>query len=174
MALTLNRGGEREALVAALGAVMEGITFYDLADVVVAETRVKLTFETLGRRKRAQLGKLEAVLGSEFREIAPRPGIYPLDLVSRTECYVCGHAIDTAAMPSQCPKCGAARYAFEKEIAQPMAWEIAAMTARKTAALLRLQIPKADGAAKSLLEELAREEDATAEEADGQRAPAKS
>jgi len=171
--LTSIRGGEREALVAALGAVLEGVTFYDLANLVVADTRVKLTFEQLGLRKRAQLERLEPVVGAGLREIAPRPGIYPLEVVSRTECYVCGYGVETAAMPAQCPKCGAARYAFEKEIAQAMAWEIAGVTARKSAALFRLHAQKAAGASKSLLEDLAREEDTTAEEADRQRAEPK-
>src|SRR5438067_2204780 len=56
--LTLKVGKDSDALVRALGAVVEGLTFYDLANAAVAEMRVKVTFEELGRRKRARLTKM--------------------------------------------------------------------------------------------------------------------
>src|SRR5437773_523120 len=68
--LTLKVGKDSDALVRALGAVVEGLTFYDLANAAVAEMRVKVTFEELGRRKRAQLAKLEAVAGPKAARAA--------------------------------------------------------------------------------------------------------
>src|SRR5207244_4338602 len=69
--LTLKVGKDSDALVRALGAVVEGLTFYDLANAAVAEMRVKVTFEELGRRKRAQLAKLEAVAGPHAPPVRP-------------------------------------------------------------------------------------------------------
>src|SRR5207247_352540 len=63
--LTLKVGKDSDALVRALGAVVEGLTFYDLANAAVAEMRVKVTFEDLGQR----LGD-----GSSFRRSVPRVG----------------------------------------------------------------------------------------------------
>ncbi len=155
-----------DPLAAAVGAVVEGITFYDLANLAVADMRVKVAFEELGRRKRAELPRLEALIGPEAKQAAPRPGIYPIDVVSKLECYVCGHVIETSAMPNQCPKCGAARYSFEKEIALSKAWEIASTASRKTATLFRDLATKVQGDPKRVLEDLAREEDGLANEAD--------
>jgi len=168
--LTLKVGKDSDALVRALGAVVEGLTFYDLANAAVAEMRVKVAFEELGRRKKEQLAKLEAVAGPNAAHAAVMPGIYPLDAVAKVECYVCGFVADTKAMPNQCPSCGAARYAFEKEIALTKAWEIASETERHSAVLFRESAARAAGPARTLLEELAREDEGQATLADRQLA----
>lgn len=159
-----------DPLAAAVGAVAEGVSFYDLAHVAAADVRVKVTFEDLGARKRSQLDRLEALVGLEARKAAPAPGFYPIADVSKLECYVCGHVLDTQARPAQCPKCGAAGYAFEKEIALSKAWEIAGAAARKSAELFRGLAAKAKGDGKALLEALATEEDRLARDADAARA----
>lgn len=164
--MTSKGGKDSDALARAIGAIVEGITFYDLANAAVAEMRVKVAFEDLGRRKRAQLSKLESVAGPTAKEAAVLPGVFPMDAVSKVECYVCGYVAETKSMPSQCPNCGAARYAFEKEIALSKAWEIAADTARKSAALFRDAASHTHGAAKDTLEALATgEEDEAAQAA---------
>jgi len=157
-------------LAPAVGAVVEGITFYDLAHTAVADVRVKIAFEDLGRRKRSQLAQLESLVGGEAKAAAPRPGFFPLEVVSKVECYVCGYATETTAMPDHCPTCGAARYSFEKEISLAKAWEIAATAARKLAALFRDLAARASGREKGLLEGLAREEEELAAEAEKERA----
>ncbi len=154
-----------DGLSKALGAVLEGLMFYELAHLIAADTRVKVTFEDLQRRKAAQLARLEPLVPPGAREAAPRPGIFPLDSVSKAECYVCGHVVETKALPSQCPKCGTARYTFEKEIALAKAWEVAGETARRSAALFREGAASASGEAKSALEQLAHEEDELSSEA---------
>ena len=159
-----------DPLAAAVGAVAEGVTFYDLAHVAAADVRVKIAFEDLGVRKRTQLEKLEALAGSEARSAAPAPGFYPIADVSRLECYVCGHILETQAHPAQCPKCGAAGYAFEKEITLAKAWQIAGTAARKTAEFLRGLAARSKGEGKALLEALAAEEDRLAGEADAAHA----
>ncbi len=168
--MTSKGGKESGALARAIGAVVEGLTFYDLAHVAVAEMRVKVAFEELGRGKKAQLARLEDVAGPGTKDAAVMPGIYPIDAVAKVECYVCGYVAETKSMPSQCPNCGAARYAFEKEIALSKAWEIAAETGRKSAALFRESAVHAEGPAKALLEELAREDEGEAALADRQLA----
>src|SRR5205814_10270785 len=131
---------------------------------------VKVAFEELGRRKKEQLAKLEAVAGPNAAHAAVMPGIYPLDAVAKVECYVCGFVADTKAMPNQCPSCGAARYAFEKEIALTKAWEIASETERHATVLIRESAARAAGPARTLLEELAREDEGQATLADRQLA----
>jgi len=163
--LTAKLSTGSDALSTALGAVLEGLTFYELAHLIAADTRVKVTFEDLQRRKAAQLKKLEPLLPVSAKDAAPQPGIFPLDSVARAECYVCGHIVETKSLPSQCPKCGTARYTFEKEIALAKAWEVAGETARRSAALFREGAASASGPAKSILEELAREEDELSKEA---------
>src|SRR2546429_9012051 len=115
--LTSKVGRESDALARAIGAVVEGLTFYDLANAAVAEMRVKVAFEEMGRRKKAQLAKLEAGAGTDA---TPAPGItrtYPPHPVAKAECYVCGFVAETKAMPSGGPRCGAGPHALEKEIA---------------------------------------------------------
>src|SRR5438094_5731686 len=75
--LTWKVGKDSDALVRPLGAVVEGLTFYDLANAAVAEMRDKVTFEELGRRNRAQLAKLEAVAGTDAAQPAVILGFYP-------------------------------------------------------------------------------------------------
>ncbi len=163
--MTSKGGKESDALARAVGAIVEGLRFYDLANAAVAEVRVKVAFEELGRRKRDQLSKLESVAGPTAKDAAVMPGIYPMDAVAKVECYVCGYVAETKAMPSQCPNCGAARYAFEKEIALTKAWEIAADADRKSAVVLHASASTAQGRTRDVLEALAREEEAGADEA---------
>src|SRR5437016_10964514 len=127
--------------------------------------RVKVAFEEMGRRKKAQLAKLEAIAGSNATHAAVMPGIYPLDAVAKVECYVCGFVAETKAMPSVCPSCGAARYAFEKEIALTKAWEIASETGRQLAILFGESAAHSGGRTKAVLEELARDEEGQAVQA---------
>lgn len=168
--MTSKVGREADSLGRAIGAILEGLSFYDLANAAVAEMRVKVAFEELGRRKRAQLARLESVAGPHAKDAAVMPGIYPIDAVAKVECYVCGYAADTKAMPNQCPSCGAARYAFEKEIALSKAWEIAAETGRRTAVLFRKSAAQVPPEARGVLEELAREDEGQATQADRQLA----
>jgi hypothetical protein len=163
--LTAKHASEADSLAQALGAVLEGIAFYDLARIVCADTRVKVAFEDFGRRKTEELKRLEPLAGPSARDSAVRPNLFPLDAVSKAECYVCGHVVETKDIPDQCPKCGTARYTFEKEIALTKAWEIAAETSRKSADLFAALAGKSHGEAGRVLQELAKEERALALEA---------
>jgi hypothetical protein len=166
--LTSKGGKESDALARALGAVLEGVTFYDLAHAAVAEMRVKVAFEELGRRKKSQLARLESVAGPTATHAAVMPGIYPVDAVSKVECYVCGFSVETKSMPNQCPSCGAARYAFEKEIALTKAWQIASETGHRSAGILRASAAQVAAPIRAVLEELAREDEGQANQAERQ------
>src|SRR2546427_12655869 len=132
--------------------------------------RVKVAFEELGRHSKDQLARLGGVAGAGGKEAAVMPGIYPINVVAKVECYVCGFVAETKAMPSTCPNCGGARYAFEKEISLSKAWEIAADAGRKSATLFGESAAHAGGRAKVVLEELARDEEGQAVQADRQLA----
>lgn len=163
--MTAKRASDADYVKKALGAVLEGVTFYELAQRISADTRVKVAFEDLGRRKVAQLKKLEALTGPAAKDATFFPNIFPIEAVSKADCYVCGYTVETRSLPDQCPKCGTARYTFEKEIALTKAWEIAVETARKSADLFKGLATQSQGPARSLLEELAREEEGLASEA---------
>ncbi len=163
--MSAKHASDADLLQPALGAVLEGMTFYQLTQIISADTRVKVTFEDLGRRTAAQLARLEAALGPQARQAATFPNLYPLEAVSKAECYVCGHVVETRELPNQCPKCGTARYTFEKEIALTKAWETASEASRKAADLFRDLGAKASGNAKALLQELEKEDRSLADEA---------
>ena len=154
-----------DVLRPALSAVLEGVTFYGLAQSVSADTRVKVTFEDFGRRKASQLARLEAAAGPGAREAAEYPNFYPLDADSKAECYVSGNDVETRNLPTQSPKSGTARYTFEKEIALTKAWETASEASRKSADLFRDMASKASGPSKVLLQELEKEDRALGDEA---------
>src|SRR5207245_9212755 len=103
--------------------------------------------------------------GSGAKDVAVMPGIYPMNVVAKVECYVCGFVAETRAMPNTCPNCGAERYAFEKEISLSKAWEIAAESGRKSATLFGESAAHTAGRAKDVLEEVARDEEGQAVEA---------
>lgn len=163
--MSVKRASEADSLQQALGVVLEGLAFYELAQAVSADTRVKVTFEDLGRRKAAQRKRLEELTGPAAKDAAFFANLYPLDAVSKAECYVCGYIVDTRSMPNTCPKCGTARYTFEKEIALTKAWEIAGETSRKSADALRTLAANSAGKAKDLLAALSKEDQALADEA---------
>ena len=163
--MSAKHASDAEILQQALGAVLEGVAFYEFAQILSADTRVKVTFDDLGRRKSSQLARLEAAAGPGAKESAVYPAIYPLDAVSKAECYVCGHVVETRNLPSQCPKCGTARYTFEKEIALAKAWETASEASRKSADLFRALAAKASGSSQELLQTLEKEDRSLADEA---------
>src|SRR2546428_11989527 len=84
--LTSKGGKGSDALARAFGALVEGLTFYDLANVAVAEMRVKGAFEEIGRHKKDQLARLERVGGPGVKGAAGMPGHYPIHVVGKGGC----------------------------------------------------------------------------------------
>src|SRR3989442_12829133 len=132
--------------------------------------RVKVAFEELGRHKKDQLARLEGVAGSGVKDAAVMPGIYPINVVAKVECYVCGFVAETKAMPNNCPNCGAARYAFEKEISLSKAWEIAAEAGRKSATLFGESAARTAGRTKAVPEDVVQDEQGQAVPGERRRA----
>ena len=49
---------------------------------------------------------------------------------------MCGYGVESGEVPESCPRCGASRYAFEKEISLRKAWELAENGSRTTLKIL--------------------------------------
>ncbi len=168
-------GKEVEESFATVLAVEEsGVAFYERANAITADPRVKLIFNRLARQKQDHVKLLRdraASLGIRGGRPAPLPSFYPVDAFAKVECYVCGYV--SVEIPDACPKCGAARYAFEKEVSKATAWELAATTARASLALVR-SLGEKHPAAKPLLEPLRGAEEALVREAESALAQPKS
>ena len=135
---------------------------------------MKLIFTRLARTKQDHaklLRERAASLGVRSGRAAAAPSVYPTDAFAKVECYVCGYT--ASEIPGSCPKCGAARYAFEKEISRATAWELAASGARSTLAFLQ-GLAEKHPAARSLLDSLRGAEEAFFSEAEAQLAQTKS
>ena len=168
---------EREiehSFAASLAVEEAGVAFFERANAVTADPRVKLIFTRLARIKQEHVKLLRdqaASLGVRSGREATVPAIYPTEAFARVECYVCGYS--ATDIPESCPKCGAARYAFEKEVSKAMAWELAAKGARSTLSFVR-GLEEKHPVTRPLLEPLRAAEEAFAAEAEGQLAQAKS
>jgi len=65
------------------------------------------------------------------------PSFFPFEEYSSIECSVCGYGTRSDAIPETCPSCGAARYAFERDVSPDRAWDLVARTAKDVAAFTR-------------------------------------
>jgi len=163
-----------ESFAASLALGEAGVAFFERAGAVTADPRVRLIFHRLTRVKQDHLKLLRdraAAMGVRGGHAANAPAVYPTEAFARVECYVCGHS--SVDIPDACPKCGSARYAFEKEISKAMAWELAATSARACASYLR-GLDERYPAGRPLLDVLRAAEEASAQEAEGELARAKS
>jgi len=125
-----SRGEDSAAILAGVLQIeREGVSFFEKAHVLVGDPRVREVFDKLAEAKREQLRSLEenlkalnvhAVAKEEQKGLA-----YPFADFEKAECYVCGYSTGVTEIPESCPRCGASRFAFEKEISLRRAWEIA-------------------------------------------------
>src|SRR3972149_859481 len=104
---------------------VDGAAFYQRANPVAAAPRVRQILARLARHREEDHRAFEdAVAKAGLRPPAGGGHTpYPFEAVAKLVCYACGYV--TEELPASCPSCGAARYAFEKEISKAMAWEIA-------------------------------------------------
>ncbi len=163
-----------ESFAASLALEEAGVAFFERAGAVTADPRVKLIFHRLARGKQDHIKLLRdraAALGIRGTRAATAPAVYPTEAFARVECYVCGHS--SMDIPDACPKCGSARYAYEKEISKAMAWELAATSARASASYLR-GLEDRYPAGLPLVDPLSAAEEASAREAEGELARSKS
>ena len=59
-AVSAKHASDADVLKLALGAVLEGVAFYEFAQILSADTRGKVTFADLGPRKASQPPRLTA------------------------------------------------------------------------------------------------------------------
>lgn len=116
---------EQETLATLVALGKAGVDFYSKASRVAANPQTRLVFQRLAQGKEAQvqflrdqaraLGGPSAGIKARKRSSAP-PAIYPLSTIEPLVCFVCGQELKDAAIPAECPSCGASGYAFEVDI----------------------------------------------------------
>lgn len=147
--------GGHTGLEASLGEVLryarDGVAFFRRAGEVAADPRVRLAFERLAHERRVSLDDLEKSIRNAGLRLAPPRGTgpYPFAAVAKVECYVCGYSSEE--IPTMCPRCGAARYAFEKEFARTKPWEIAVESVRIGVVALEAALKQAEAPLRSAL-----------------------
>jgi len=128
------------AIARVLQAAKEGVVFFEKAHTAANDPRVREMFGRLLNIRKESLRSLEESLKEAHLQLPETEGqtsrIYPLEELQKKECYVCGYSTDVEAIPESCPRCGASRYAFEREITVRKAWELAESGARITLELL--------------------------------------
>lgn len=161
------------ALAEALKFERDGVAFYQRANQVAADPRVKQLLARLARHREEDLRALEdAVAKAGLRPPAGGGHTpYPFEAVAKLVCYACGFV--TEELPASCPSCGAARYAFEKEISKAMAWETAVAAGKAGVAALEAAGRHASGGLKAALDTLLMRERTLLREAEAESASAK-
>ena len=113
----------------------DGAAFFRRANRLVADPRVKFIFLRAAEEYGNAVHALERLRGSKAK--AKVPAFFPFAEYERIDCYVCGYEASADDIPEVCPSCGAARYAFEREVSQNRAWDLVARTTKATLAFAR-------------------------------------
>lgn len=126
---------QSDALRQAAQVGRDGIAFFRRANRLASDPRVKFIF---GRAAEEYEGVLK-VLGplAKGKAKGKAPTLFPFEDYEKLECYVCGYETETDEIPEVCPSCGAARYAFEKEVSQDRAWDLVARTTKDVLAFTK-------------------------------------
>jgi len=113
----------------------DGAAFFHRANLLAADPRVKFIF---GRAAEEYTNALHAVEPFAKGRGKPKtPAFFPFEEYEKIECYVCGHVADAEDLPEVCPGCGAAQYAFEREVTQGSAWDLVARTTKDVLAFTK-------------------------------------
>ena len=126
--MSARRNVSASSIADALQAEDEAVDFFEQVQSATRDPRLKETLQELARQKREHAMSLRDMikkLDIEIPERRGKPKFYPLAELQKVECYVCGHAADSKSIPESCPRCGASKYAFEKEIGIKKMWEMA-------------------------------------------------
>jgi hypothetical protein len=132
-----------DALRIAAQVGRDGVAFFRRAKSLSADPRVKFIFGRAAEEFEKARDALEEVPGAKARGNAP--AVFPFERFERMVCVVCGHEAKGKEPPKSCPACGAARYAFERDVKQDEAWNL---VARSTKDALSFSRKFAQGAAK--------------------------
>jgi len=160
-----------------LGAVLklerDGAAFFRRANVIAADPRVRQVFDRLAREREEGARLVEEAAAKAGIKVAPTggPNPYPFEAIAKLECYACGYV--TEEIPTSCPQCGAARYAFEREFTASMIWGTALASGKAVTQGVQAAIPGAKGDLRAALERLLGREQALLKEAEGALASAK-
>lgn len=119
----------------------DGARFFHQANLVAADPRVKYIFGRAAEEYERAAKVLTSVAGKTKRR-PEVPKVFPFEDYQRLECYVCGYEAEAEELPEMCPSCGAARYAFEREMTQSAAWDLVARTTRKVSTFARKAVPR--------------------------------
>jgi len=113
----------------------DGAAFFRLANRLAADPRVKFIFG----RAAEEYENAAKVLGplAKGKGKPKVPAFFPFEEYEDIECYVCGFVVKGDEIPEICPSCGAARYAFEKEVPQDRAWDLVARTTKDVLAFAK-------------------------------------
>jgi hypothetical protein len=124
-----------DALRVAAQVDRDGVAFFRRAKALAADPRVKFIFGRAADEYERALKSLESVPGAKAK--AKVRAVFPFEKYERIECYVCGYESKDREPPETCPACGAARYAFERDVKQEEAWDLIARTTKEALALER-------------------------------------
>ncbi len=113
----------------------DGAEFFRKANRLAADPRVKFIFGRAAEEFDKAAKALEPAAKGKGK--AKVPALFPSQEFDRIECYVCGYEASAEAIPETCPSCGAARYAFEREIPQDRAWDLVARATKDALAFAR-------------------------------------
>ncbi len=131
-----------DALQRILRIERDAVMFFEKIHRIAYEPIMRDLFEKLTIVKREHLKMLEEGmrgLGNDVLKTEPSAEleiIYPITELEKAECYVCGFMTRVDAIPDACPRCGASKYAFEKEITPKKIWEIAQKGSHRVLKLL--------------------------------------
>ncbi len=162
---------------ASLGAVLklerDGAAFFRRANAIAADPRVRQLFERLSRQREEAARVIESAAARSGIRATPGggPNPYPFEAIAKVECYACGFVAEE--IPTSCPQCGAARYAFEREFTKAMIWGTALASGTAVAEGVLAAIPATKGELRAALESLLERERALLKEAEGELASAK-
>ena len=121
--------------------------------------------------------KLERDGAAFFRRanvIAADPRVRQVfDRLAREREEGAGLVEEAAAIPTSCPQCGAARYAFEREFTASMIWGTALASGKAVTQGVQAAIPGVKGDLRAALERLLAREQTLLKEAEGALASAK-
>lgn len=144
-----SRSKDSEAMRRAVRVGEDGVEFFRRANRLASDPRAKFVFG----RAADEYGRAASIVkphakGKKDPEV---PDLFPFRDYAEIECYVCGYTASAEDLPDTCPSCGAAGYAFEREVSPDNAWELVAKTTKKALAFLRklakdLSAPKAKAA----------------------------
>ena len=147
----------------------DGAAFFHRANLLAADPRVKFIFGRAAEEYRNALRAVEPFAKGRGKPAVPT--FFPFEEYETIECYVCGHVADAEDLPEVCPGCGAARYAFEREVTQGSAWDLVARTTKDVLAFTRkARAGVADPKAKEALAKAAEIERTLLDEAKDERA----